>query len=184
MNVHMSRALQFCGRQVSNFWNFIWDDKIPLVITIIATALGTYWIAPSVNERFERQKMQATYVLENLREFNKLISDVYADVTAINYNVAYGKPAPQDKVDHARESLMRLNWKLIETASILSKDDDQKLLRDFQLSVSDVVSALNGKLNIAGCKLLLDKVTIMSTKGSIVISAIGKRADLGAKLQH
>lgn len=160
---------------------FLWQDRIPLVITIIASIAGTLWIAPGINERFERQKMQATYVLENLREFNKLISDVYVDVTVINHTVASGKLAPAEKVTSARESLVRLNWKLIETASILSRDEDKELLRDFQVSVSGVMSALNGKLDIKGCKILLLKVNEMALHGSKVIATIGKQADLSSK---
>lgn len=163
---------------------FLWQDKIPLIIVAIATSLGTFWIAPVINQTFERQKMQATYVLENLRELNRLISDIYVDVSAISYTVAAGKIAPDDKVIHARENLVRLNWKLIETASMLSREDDRRVLREFQESVSAVVSALNGNLDIRGCNELLSRVELMSKKGSVVIATIGKRADLGVSLSR
>ncbi|RRN63484.1 hypothetical protein [Caulobacter sp. 602-1] len=163
---------------------FLWQDKIPLIIVAVATSLGTFWIAPVINQTFERQKMQATYVLENLRELNRLISDIYVDVSAISYTVAAGKIAPDDKVIHARENLVRLNWKLIETASMLSREEDRRVLREFQESVSAVVSALNGSLDIRGCNELLSRVEVMSKKGSVVIATIGKRADLGVSLSQ
>lgn len=156
----------------------IFSEKYPIIITFIVASIGTYIISPYVNEKFERQKMQASYVLDNLHQFNELISDLYVQITAINYNVAKTGSADIKNVKSARDDIAKLNWKIVETASILNRKEDIDLLFEFKQSISDVNDQLNGNLNTKSCLILMSKVNIMAKNASKVINTISNHVDL------
>lgn len=159
-----------------NFWNLAWGTETPLVVTIGLAVLAA-WLSPLVTERFERQRMRSEYVLANLRELNALISDVYVNVSSINYAVAAGQTAPTENVDKAREALAKLNWKAIETAAMLPKHQ-RRPLKAFQAQALDVSNALDGELDIARCQDLLGKVNAMALGGAKSIQAVGRYVEL------
>ncbi|MFC7378275.1 hypothetical protein [Brevundimonas sp. GCM10030266] len=123
--------------------------------------------------------MRSEYVLTNLKELNSLISDVYVNVSAINHAVADGQPAPAESVQQTRDALAKLNWKAVETAAMLPRDQ-RGILRDFQAQALEVSKALDGDLDIAKCQLLLTRVNAMALGGAQAIQAVGKYVELAA----
>lgn len=174
-----SRLDQFWAwvkRRPKWFWDLLWDSEIPLAVTVILTVAAAF-LSPMITEKYERQKMRSEYVLANLRELNGLVADVYVQVTAINYAVAAGKKAPEINVAKTREIVARLNWKVIETAAMLRKEDRGPLKR-FQQSIVGVSEALDGKLDVKGCQLLLSRVETMAVEAAATIQTVGGRVDL------
>lgn len=156
-----------------------WTDKAPIVVTAALAAIVTYWVAPGINERFERQKMQATYVLDSLKSLNQLISDLYVSTSKINYAVAAGEPAPAIEIEKSRENIARIHWKAIETATMLPKAEDKALLDTFLTDVGKVSKEIDQKkMDVAGAMRLQIAMKEMSLSSVRVFSALGNRADL------
>ena len=172
------RAIVWIGVKI---WGILWNDKVPLVINIIliaATAYVTYVVAPKINGTFERQKIQSAYVLENLRSINAHISEIYVDVGEISYAMAAEKPLPDESVSSARETISRLNWKVIETAAVLKDDDDIAKLEEFQISLDELRESLDATVDVRSARVLSNKMKQMSVIGVDVIESIGGRASL------
>lgn len=162
-------------------WKLLWGDKVPLIANIgliLLTAWITYSVAPKINGQFERQKIQSSYVLENLRSINGLVSDLYVEITYINYEVAANRPPPPERVAKAREIIGKLNWKLIETAAVLERESDWRLLREFQERTSQVRGSLDRVSDRQSAEQLLKDTNLMATAAVKVIAAVGKRASL------
>ncbi|WP_159850853.1 hypothetical protein [Brevundimonas sp. G8] len=121
--------------------------------------------------------MSSEYVLGNLRELNSLVADVYVEVSSINYAVADGKSAPKESIDNARKVLAKLNWKIIETAAMLPREQ-RAVLHTFQTDVSNVSNSLDQNLDLAGCRNLLNSVDAMGLSGALSIQTIGRHVDL------
>ncbi|MNR31502.1 hypothetical protein D3C85_1490150 [compost metagenome] len=122
--------------------------------------------------------MRSEYVLENLRELNSLISDLYVNVTVINHAVADGRTAPKANIEAARSTLAKLNWKIIETATMLPKSQ-RRILHRFQIEAGKVNESLNGKLDLAACQVLMTRVNDMALSGAQSIQAVGRHVELG-----
>ena len=167
-------------------WGILWNDKVPLLINIIligATAWITYGVAPHINGTFERQKIQSSYILENLRSINGYISELYVEVGEISYAIAAGHPKPDANVRKARETINRLNWKLVETAAVLEREEDLKKLEEFQVRVDEVRRSLDRVQDIPSAQKLTQDVRAMSVVGVSVIESIGDRASLDPKVE-
>lgn len=167
-------------------WGVLWNDKVPLLINIIligATAWITYGVAPHINGTFERQKIQSLYILDNLRSINNYISELYVEVGEISYMLADGQPKPDANVRKARETINRLNWKLVETAAVLERDEDLKKLEEFQIKVDKVRHSLDRVQDITSAQQLTKDVQAMSIVGVSVIDSIGDRASLDPKVE-
>lgn len=172
------RAAAWLGIKV---WSILWNDKVPLLINIIlvaVTAYVTYVVAPKINGTFERQKIQSAYVLENLRAINAHISEIYVDVGEISYAMAENNPLPTESVSSARETISRLNWKVIETAAVLRDDRDIDKLEEFQISLDELRGALDATVDVRTARVLSDNMRRMSVIGVGVIESIGGRASL------
>ncbi|WP_333591410.1 hypothetical protein [Brevundimonas sp.] len=178
----LSQSIKFAGKWIGHgfleLWNLLWRAETPLIVTV-GLAVAAAWLSPIVTEKFERQRMRSEYVLANLRELNGLISEVYVQVTAINYAVAAGGEAPKENITKARETLAKLNWKIIETAAMLPKDQ-RRILQRFQNNAFAVSQSLDGKLDVAGCQTLLRRVNDMALAGAQSIQAVGRYVDLGS----
>lgn len=188
MTKHFTPAFLWLLRKIwwllRKCWLFLWTDKIPLVANmglILLTAWLTYAVAPKINSRFERQKIQSAYVLENLRGINGLVSDLYVEITYINYSVAKSGNVPTERISKAREVIGRLDWKLIETAAVLESESDRRLLREFQQRLSMVRIALDNTSDRATAELVLKAADEMAASAVKVIAAVGKRASLDPK---
>ena len=162
----------------TKLWDMLWAAETPLVVTVLL-AVAAALLSPLVTEKYERQRMQAQYVLANLRDLNGLISEVYVHVTAINYAVAAGGEAPKESVTKAREALARLNWKTIETAAMLPKGQ-RRVLHQFQTDARAVSQSLDGPLDIQGCQRLVANVNAMALSAALSIQTVGRHADLGS----
>ena len=177
------RAITWC---VVKIWGVLWNDKVPLIVNIVligATAWITYGVAPHINGTFERQKIQSAYVLENLRSINSYISELYVEVGEISYAISDQEPAPEENIKKARETINRLNWKLIETAAVLKEKEDLDKLEQFQIRLEKVRRALDGANDAATAEALSDEVRQMSIIGVQVIQSIGERASLDPKVE-
>jgi hypothetical protein len=177
--------IQMIGRFIVwlavRIWGVLWNDKVPLLINIIligATAWITYGVAPHINGTFERQKIQSSYILENLRSINGYISELYVEVGEISYSVAAGQPKPEGNVRKARETINRLNWKLVETAAVLERDEDLEKLEEFQVRLEQVRQSLDRVQDVPSAQKLTRDVREMSIVGVRVIESIGDRASL------
>lgn len=166
----------YVSKLPGHIWGVLWGKETPLIITVGLAVLAAF-LSPMITEKYERQRMRSEYVLANLRELNGLISVVYVNVTAINFAVAGGGAAPPENVTGAREALAQLNWKVVETAAMLPTGQRDDLQR-FQRDVVAVSEALNGELDIARCRILLDRVDAMALSAALTIQAVGRHADL------
>lgn len=188
-NGPLQKAFNACAGAIWWFlqkvWSVLWGDKVPLIINvalICATAYVTYVFAPQLNGVFERQKIQSSYILENLRYINQNISDLYVDVGQINYALAAGDDVPSENISSARETINRLNWKIIETAAILDRDSDVDRLDQFSASLDQVRVALDNTDDVESARVLSERVRDMSLLGVEVIAVIGDRASLNPEV--
>lgn len=160
---------------------FFIDDKVPLIfniLVVIGTALLTYYVSPVLHNNFERQKLRSEYVLDNLKSINSHITQIYVDVGLIKYSIIHG--LDEEKV-HAKSALTevdKINWKLIETASVLSEQDDKIKLERFQTSLIKVRHQLSTIDQTKNVDCLNDALVKMSQDGVLVIEAVSLRAAL------
>lgn len=170
------QVLRGLARGILWAWRLLWRSEVPLIVTVGLAALAAF-LAPQVTEKFERQRLSAEYVLNNLKDLNTLIAEIYVDVSKINYAVAAGNPPPRATRDHARETLAKLNWKIVETAAMLPKAQ-RVVLHEFQTDVFRVSQNLDEKLDIEGCQRLLKSVDAMGLSGARSIQTVGRHVDL------
>ena len=72
-------------RHVIAFFRYIWEtikaEKMPVWLTLLGigvTAYATYIVAPFLNSKFEVQKAQSQYVMDNLKYINEETAKLFA----------------------------------------------------------------------------------------------------------
>ncbi|MDR7230000.1 hypothetical protein J2X45_001081 [Caulobacter sp. BE264] len=171
-------AAAFFFRPLGWCWKHLWQDKVPLIwniAVVIIAAWGSYSIAPAINEKVERQKIQSEYVSQNLKDINNLIADFYVAVQKVNSSKGEISKLDLEKCD---EIATKLHWKSIEVSAILRDRDDQKLMLSFQRKLNDVQKAIPEVRQKDGSRKLSAALTDFSATGVQVIGAVARRAEI------
>lgn len=170
--------ISFLWTRLTKLISFLWQDKVPLIFTL-AAALAAYVVSPMINEKFERQKMQATYILENLKDINGMVSDIYVNVYQINVSVSKNEKSIDGNIKSIRDNIAKLHWKLIETASMLP-DEELIHVKDMQQKLSALNGDLHTNINKADAEKLMSDLNALSKSSSDVIETIGKNSHISS----
>lgn len=171
-------ATALFARPIVWCWKHLWQDKVPLIwniAVVIIAAWGSYSIAPAINEKVERQKIQSEYVSQNLKDINTLVADFYVAVQKVNSSQGDINKADLEKCD---EIATKLHWKSIEVSAILKDGRDQKLMLSFQQKLSAVQRAIPEVRHKDGSRRLSAAITEFSATGVKVIGAVARRAEI------
>ena len=148
------------------------------ILVVLAAALGTYAIAPKINESFERQRIQSEYIADNLKELNSAISDLYVATSAI-MNTPDGQVVPPEKLADLDEAYAKLSWKALQISAVLESEEDQALMERFQSELGDVMVAARKREGVAGRQRLKAELQEFTTTTVIVIAGVAQRSNLG-----
>lgn len=118
------------------------EDKFPVWVTIvgvilggIATAAGTYWIVPSINEALERQKIRSEFVIRNLDDLNSRTRALVSDVSALHQNVLRVNVVDDSAVQKVLVKITEMQWKAIELAIIFDGSAGENKVENYQQSL-------------------------------------------------
>lgn len=165
-------------------WHHAFNDHVPMawhIVVVLAAAAGTYAIAPDINERFERQKIQASYISDNLKELNSTISELYVATSAI-MNAPDNQDVASDNLEKLDEAYAKLSWKALQISAVLKSKEDRALMQRFQAQLGQVTKAARSRKGSVGRERLkteLQKFTLTTVQ---VIAAVSERSTLGGRL--
>lgn len=125
-------------------------DGVPVWLTLLIfalTALGTYFLAPIINQKFELQKIQTEYIANNLNELNKSTYKVIADVDSYTNLLLTESKSPETKKleRDIRNEITQLHWRSIELKIIFNKNKNADLaIEEYQISLNRISNAIAG----------------------------------------
>lgn len=103
---------------------YISRDEMPIWLSIllaVSAALGTYILAPIINEDFEFQKNRSAHVLSTVTDMNKDITDLSKNVRKFNDSLFYKKADLGDRRSDALDKITEIQWKLIDVGVVIKR---------------------------------------------------------------
>lgn len=164
---------------IAFLWRHMWGAHVPLawhMAVVLIAAVGTYKLAPPINEALERQKLRGEYVKENLVELNNLLSELYVEIVDLkSADDATGRVEQLHNIDR---TAAKLQWKSLELQAVLKEKRDRDLLRVFQIRLLELERAV-ARRDAPNGSVRLDRELLLFSDISVsVISGVAERASL------
>jgi len=117
---------------------------IPVWLTLmimISGAVGTYYLAPRVNQIFEAQKLRTEFLIKAVDEINEQTRTLLANISLAEKRIDLNSPDASVPIDKITESVMRLTWNAIFISNILDDDggETDKLITDYENKLAGTV---------------------------------------------
>lgn len=167
---------------IRRIWAGLAQEKVPLwihILTLILTAIGTWILAPDLNEKFEQQKIKSAFVIDALNGINQLTGDLAVSITVYNYceSTTPGKCSTQ--VREAQGNIVRLQWKALQLATVLRSQEDGYVIADFQKSLEGVAIILNAQNTAEKHDDLLRATELFGRKSVSLVERVARQAGIG-----
>ncbi len=108
----------------SSFFRYISRDNMPIWLSVLlaaSAAVGTYIVAPILNQDFEFQKNRSAHLLQTVSELNKLSVDLAVDVRQYNESLFYGKESLTERRGALLDKITELQWRLMDVNVIIDR---------------------------------------------------------------
>lgn len=157
-------------------WQLIVDDKIPVWLTLllmILGALGAYWLAPVVNEKFELQVAKREFLVSSMKDFAK---DSKSFIDAVGNFVNDPSPDKASRISLVSKAA-ELNFFAVQLTYVIP--EDKLLLLDFQNSINKVQRTVGIKFDDTNQSVILGDLKIMSQNSLLIYKSLAEKAGLG-----
>lgn len=113
----------------------------PLYVTVLFmffTAGLTYWIAPKINDNFEKERRRSELVITQVRALNDETTDTLENLTALMQSPQYTGQIDLDAKRQVAAQLTNLQWKAIELRTLPASPELYETLKAYQSTVTDL----------------------------------------------
>jgi hypothetical protein len=121
----------------------VWATLLGFIVGALMTAVGAYWIVPSINQKLERQKIRSEFVIRNLDDLNARTRSLVSDISELHYNVLRTDRIDQANVQKLSARIAEMQWKAIELGIIFEGTAGEKTVANYQMSLDNVRSAIS-----------------------------------------
>lgn len=115
--------------------SYIAKDEMPIwlsIVLVISAGVGTYYLAPVINENFEFQKNRSTHLINTIDELNKAVVSLSVATREFNDALFYNKKGIVQIRGAALDKIAELQWRLVDAEVVISRvstnDDSTKSL--------------------------------------------------------
>ena len=168
-------------RTIKKIARSLLSKDTPLWATLLlfaATAGLTYCIAPTLNERFEQQKIVSAYVTENLSSLNLDTRTLIADVSELSSQINAGKKNQRDIKERIVRKIIELQWRTIELQVIFESKRSMVIIAKYQKSLLALQEAVEDSTNLSNSDRLVESAIILSDCTKQVLSELAVKAGL------
>ena len=88
----------------------------------VSAAVGTYILAPIINEDFEYQKNRSTHLINTINDVNKDIIDLSTSARKFNNSIFYHDEDLLENRSDTLDKITELQWRLIDVGVILKRN--------------------------------------------------------------
>ncbi|MGR6328000.1 hypothetical protein ACU5AX_02940 [Sphingomonas sp. XXL09] len=102
---------------------YVAKDEMPIWLSValaVFAAVGTYYVAPLVNENFEFQKNRSAHLLSTVDELNKGVVDLAISVRKFN-DALYDGGLKKSRRGDALDKIAELQWRLVAADVIIRR---------------------------------------------------------------
>jgi hypothetical protein len=146
------------------------------IVGLVATAVTTYYIAPSLNSQFEVEKSRSQYIMENMKILSDDTSKLFSYVTELSH---YQRESAEYQKIHIElnKIFTRLQWKANEYEILFSDKSGNIVIHTYSTALHDLrLSIANNNTSEDNVMMLKhSKSLIIATKN--VIALLSERAD-------
>jgi hypothetical protein len=126
--------------KAKNSMPWLFEDKIPVwlsLLIIISGAVGTCFVVPYFNMKFEQEKIRSSYIASNLTSTNENTSLLLNQLREIKVALEKGEENGLDKEIYSFQNLITtLQWKAVEYDVIFGDGEINKLVYDYKYQLS------------------------------------------------
>lgn len=120
---------------------------MPIWVTLalfIGGAVGTYFIAPRINQEFEKQKMTSAFITSNLESMNSLTRNFLSDLSVYN-NKLLDDNFSKDLQTKLLSKTTELQWRIIEFEIIFEDEASKKIILEYKMALDRIRTAVEKK---------------------------------------
>lgn len=119
---------------IKEFCKYVAKDEMPIwlsVVFAVSAALGTYYLAPVINEDFEFQKNRSTHLISTVNDLNKSVIDLSVATRKFDDSLFYGNSDLRQKRGVLLDKIAELQWRLVDAQVIIQrvKPNDNSITR-------------------------------------------------------
>lgn len=133
---------------------------------VLAAAVGTYYIAPLVNENFEFQKNRSAHVLQTVEKISNSNVELAVLTRKFNDSLFYDKDSLEGDRNALLDKITEYSWLLIDVDVVLSRANAER----------SCVEGLNGHLDalrksVIASELPQDQESVLKAASEVTESA-------------
>lgn len=103
---------------------YIARDEMPIWLSLvlaISAGLGTYYLAPIINESFEFQKNRSTHLISTIEEMNKSVVALSVASRKFNDALFYKQKDVVNRRGAVLDQIAELQWRLVDASVIIRR---------------------------------------------------------------
>ncbi|MEQ8306082.1 MAG: hypothetical protein RIA09_05940 [Hoeflea sp.] len=164
------------GRFLGYLRNVVCGEKVPVWLTIlliILGAVGTYFIAPKLNEGFQLQIAKREFLVASMQDFAGTTKSFIDDVARL---VNTDEPDAQQRVELVAKAA-ELNFFAVQLSYIIP-DERERLLR-FQENVERVQKSIAQSDGVDDNEAIIAELKEVGAQALHIYEALAKEAGFG-----
>jgi len=121
---------------------FLFTDSLPnwfWITTALLASVGTYWLAPEISKRSEKNRMKTEMVIDWMADQNATSSELIESLTRVQTYRAQGSVHVPEELDAQISALFaKLHWHSSTVLPLLPKNSYERTLHEYQANLSDL----------------------------------------------
>lgn len=157
-------------------WKTLCGEKMPVwlaLLLIVAGAMGTYFIAPKLNEGFQLQVAKREFMVESMRDF---ASATKSFIDGVGQLVNQKTPDEQLKISLVAKAA-ELNFFAVQLTYVIP--EHRNILLEFQKNVGDVQESIALMEPNQTNEQLIDNLKRVGKQSLDIYEALATKAGLG-----
>lgn len=105
---------------------YLLKDEMPIWLSILfalAAGVGTYFIAPLINQEIEYQNNRSQHVSTTVSELNSKVVDLSKGVRRFNESLFYERRDTSEERHVVLDKIVELQWVLIDVDTIIAREN-------------------------------------------------------------
>lgn len=156
------------GTRVFKFLN---DTKVPvwfIIVSAVTTFYGTYKIAPELNREFEKNRVQSELALNRMKDLNSSTRELFKEISLfVETTNEYQELETKRKVE-LLSKFSALQWRAIEIKAISKSSETDKVLLEYQKSLTELKLAFGNAKTPEDVNLALSKTAPFAKNSAIL----------------
>lgn len=181
--------IKILSSAAKSIWDFLCKDKMPIGITFLfalATAIGTYHLAPEINSNIQRNNAKADHLISSINRINDDIVELSKTIRRYNFSISENGSINKSSDQYYNDALDRVSsmqWRLLDLSATLENDEDSRDLSQFSKSLTLLQTEIESS-HLEKRRISSDVLKHVTESGFIILDTLYRKAGFNKVAQQ